>query len=429
LTHQKSVLILEVTFDIKLTDGQKQAYAAAHDPATKKLVLAYSRQSGKSVLAEILLMESLFRPNVTSVYISPTYQLGRKVFREILKMLQPTGLVKRSNSANLTIDTVLESQLLFFTVQSPNSIRGVTCSGILVMDECAYYPRRLPNGEEIYSNVIFPITKAHNPLVVMISTPRGKSGFFYEMFVKGLTDNEDGIKSIKRTIYDDSLVSPEQIETIKRQLPELSFRQEFLCEFVDDAITFFRGFDRCFGDVITTNRSWIGVDLSADGTDATVVTTMYDNGCATQEVIAGNTETKCKEIARLIDTASGLVAAQIEINGIGAPMYDIIRKYCKRKNHIRPFTTSNASKEDIISDLAVAIEGGKITFDKRNKGLYQELSTFVVKVSKTAKLTFGAIEGMHDDRVMSLAIAYNTMRKNKLPASLAFTPSQLNIIR
>lgn len=423
----KSILRLTINFGIKLTDGQKQAYDLAHEDGTKELVLCWSRQSGKSVLAEILLIEYLYKPNTTNVYISPTYQLGRKIHKEIIRLLTPTGIISKSNSSTLTIDTVLGSSLQFFTAQSPQAIRGTTCNGILICDEAAYYPRVLPNGEDIWANVIYPITKARHPLKVLISTPMGKSGFFWEHYCQGLSGNEDGIKSIKRTIYDDSLVSNEEIEAIKRQLPELSFRQEFLCEFVDDALTFFRGFDKCVGDVIPTNRCWIGADMSADGSDATVVTTIYDNGAVKQDVISGNTENKCKEIARIIDGAQGLVAAQIEINGVGAPMYDIIRKYCRRRNHLRPFTTTNASKEEIVSDLAVAIEGGKITFD--DKGLYKELSTFVVKVSKSAKLTFAASGNNHDDRVMSLAIAYNTMQKHKLPASLAFTPSSLNIIR
>ena len=50
---------MEVRFNIDLTNGQKAAWQLCHDPKNKVVVLCWSRQCGKSVLCEILLIEHL----------------------------------------------------------------------------------------------------------------------------------------------------------------------------------------------------------------------------------------------------------------------------------------------------------------------------------------------------------------------------------
>ena len=103
---------------IKLTEGQKTAYDLVHNDKNKKIILCYSRQSGKSVLAEILLIENLCKPKSFNAYISPTFQLGRKVYKEITQLLENTGLIKKANSSTLTIETIYGSQLQFFSAEA-----------------------------------------------------------------------------------------------------------------------------------------------------------------------------------------------------------------------------------------------------------------------------------------------------------------------
>ena len=50
---------MELNFRINLTKKQKEAYSLLHDDDTKVLVARWSRQSGKSVFAEIALIESM----------------------------------------------------------------------------------------------------------------------------------------------------------------------------------------------------------------------------------------------------------------------------------------------------------------------------------------------------------------------------------
>ena len=236
---------MKLNFNIDLTEGQKAAYDLCHDRKNKTVVLCYSRQCGKSVLAEVLLIEYLCKSNTFNAYISPTFQLGRKVYGEITKLLENTGIIKKANATTLTIETVFGSTLQFFSAEAYTAIRGTTVSGVLIIDEAAYIQDILPNGEHFWGNVVMPITKARKPLIVLISTPCGKQGFFYDFYLRAI-NNEDGIVQLTRTIYDDSLASAKDIEEIKKSIPEMAWRQEFLVEFLDSSLTFFTGFEKCF---------------------------------------------------------------------------------------------------------------------------------------------------------------------------------------
>lgn len=402
---------MKVTFNLKMTDGQKEAYNLAHQRDTKQLVLVWSRQSGKSVFAEIILIENLLKKNKFSAYVSPTFQLGRKVYKEITQMLEGKGLIKKANSSTLTIETITNSTLQFFSVESYTAIRGTTVTGVLICDEAAYYQDILPNGENIWGNVLMPITKAKNPLTIFISTPCGKQGFFYDFYLRAM-NGEEGIKTLTRTIYDDSLVSEKQIEEIKRSIPPTAFSQEFLCEFLDSSLTFFQGFEHCFDENMTYNeqKEWIGIDLSADGQDETIVTRINEKGEIKQHKIEGSLDNKYREIANLINSISP-IAVYIENNGIGAPMINEIKKLVRHRGKIYEWSTSNSSKEEIISNLAMLVTNKSIKFNDRE--LYSQFGTFICKITKTKKLSFAAQDGKKDDRIMSLAIALECRRRFK----------------
>ena len=397
---------MEVCIDIKLTEGQKSAWDLIHREDVRHLVLRWSRQCGKSVFCELLLLEYLFKKNTYNVYISPTFQLGRKVYAEITKMLEGKGVIKKANASTLTIETVYGSTLQCFSMEAYTSIRGTTCNGVCILDECAYYPDILPNGEEPWANVVMPITKARKPKVVFVSTPRGKRGILWQMYLKAI-DGEKGYAELSRTIYQDSLVTEEEINEIKRNISDIAFRQEFMVEFLDSSLTFFKGYEDCFSDFIFNDREkiFIGCDLSANGNDATVVTLINESMQVKQYVIEGTLDVKYNRIANIINSIPTLVAALLENNGVGAPMIAEIKKLVRHKSKIHEWNTSNSSKEEIVSNMAVKIANKEIIFDKNDNGLFAELGSFIVKYTKAGRMQFEAQSGKHDDRILSACIA------------------------
>lgn len=421
---------MDVKFDIKLTDGQKKAYELIHNDDIQYLVCRFSRQSGKSVFAEIMLIEYLFKPNTFNVYVSPTFNLGRKVFKEISNLLAPTKIIKKANGSTLTIETIYNSTLQFLSVDAYTSIRGLTVSGILVMDETAYYPDILPNGENIWWNVLLPLTKARNPKVLVISTPNGKHGLFWEMHLKAV-NGEKGYAEISRTIYDDELISNEKIEELKKGYPPLAWQQEFECKFLDNAITVFPGFEKCFNiDEYTDDRCWIGIDPSTVGDDNTILTIVNTKNEVKQVKIDGELDVKYRKMADIINKHKP-IATYIESNSIGEVMANEIKKNLNRKGNFYTFNTSNQTKKDYISIIAVEIANENIHFERNNTLLYSEMGTYTYKLTKTGNITYAAKDGLHDDTISSLGLALQCKNDFKYTGNKnnVFMPNMARIIR
>ena len=394
---------MRIDFDINLTKKQQEAYDIIHQKDCKFLVARWSRQCGKTVFAEIMMIEYLCKKNTFNAYISPTFAQGKKVFAELTQLLEGTGIIKKANAADLKIESIYGSTLKFFSMESPTSIRGNTVSGILVMDEAAFFPIQLADGQDPYYNVIFPIIKARRPKVLVISTPNGKQGMYHDLYLKAF-NNEKGYYQLTATIYDDDLITKEEIEELKKGYPPLAFKQEFEVEFIDNALTVFPNFESCFDGSYSGGKCWIGIDPSSVGEDNTIVTVVNEKNEVRQHKIDGSLDSKYAQIAKLVNRYNP-VATYIENNSIGEVMANEIKKQLLRKSNFYSFSTTNESKKQYISLLAVDIANNAIHFEENNRLLYSELSTFTFKLTKSGNITYAAREGFHDDTVTSLGIA------------------------
>ena len=396
---------INLHFNINLTKKQKEVYELYHSKDIREIVMNFSRQSGKTTMAEILLIETLVKSKTNCAYISPSYSQGKKVFREITQLLGQTQLIAKKNSTDLTISLINGSFLQFFTAQSPTAIRGQTISGLLVIDEAAYLPETTPDGQLLWSMVIQPITKAKKPKILFISTPNGKQGLFYDKYLEGL--NSDTVKTVECNIYEDTTVSKEDIELLRQTTPPLAWQQEFECKFLDSALTVFEGYEKQFIDYqnVTFDKVWYGVDFSSVGEDETVVT--KTNGkYVWQKVIKGTLDSKYRQIADIINNEKNLVMCYLEENSIGSPMANEVKKLVKNKSRVLEYITTNENKAENVGNLQLAIAQNDIFFNKEDTELYKQMGVFTYKISKqTRRISYAAKEPYHDDRVMSLMIA------------------------
>ena len=400
---------INLKFKINLTKKQKEAYDLFHKEEVRELVLNFSRQSGKTTLCEILLIETLVKSKTNCAYISPSFAQGKKVFREIVNLLSQTQLIAKKNSTDLTISLINGSFLQFFTAMNPTAIRGQTISGLLVIDEAAYLPEETSDGQLLWPMVIQPITKAKKPKVIFVSTPNGKSGIFYEKYLQGL--NSQTTRTVECNIYEDTTISKEDIDELKATTPPLAWQQEFECKFLDSALTVFEGYEKQFIDYqnVTFDKVYMGVDLSSVGEDETVVT-KTSSKYVWQKVIKGTLDSKYRQIADIINNEKKLVMCYIEANGIGSPMINEVKKLVKNKSRLLEYITTNENKAENVGNLQLAIAQNDIFFNKEDAELYKQMGVFTYKISKqTRRITYAAKEPYHDDRVMSLMIARRAM--------------------
>src|ERR1019366_2461532 len=98
-----------------------------------------------------------------------------------------------------------------------------------------------------------------------------------------------------------------------------------------------------------------------------------------------------------------------ELNSIGQPICEELQR---AGLPIKGFTTTNASKAEIIEALALAFEQGSIGI-LNDPVLLGELQAFAAEQLPGGMLRYAAPGGGHDDTVMSLAIAWSVIRADK----------------
>ena len=401
--NEKKYSTYNIDFDFTPTPSQMDLWSAVHDRSNKYILANFSRQQGKTTIIKALCIEYLIKRNKSIGYITPTKTLAKKIYNEIKQCLEPTGVIYHYNSVFHTIRSITYSNLKFYSSEQMNSIRGETFD-YLIIDEAAFLYSQEDN--DIFWNILFPTIKVKGKKIIAISTPNGKSGFWYDLIQKA-EHGEKGYKYLKKTIYDDGLISGEEIEALKRNYPEMAWRQEFMCEFLDNACTAIPDFEQCFTKMNYTEglNEWIGIDLSANGEDATIMTFINSSNEVKCVEIKGSLDSKYRQIADGINKSLHLVGVYIESNGIGEPMLNEIMKLIKSKGKVRYWKTTNETKTDMINFLSVKCSNKEVTFDERDRKLYSEFSTFIYKLTKTKKVAYEAKPTFHDDRVMATAMA------------------------
>ena len=386
---------------IKLTESQKLIYNAANDKQHRIVMANISRQQGKTTVVMLLCIKWLAMKHQDIIYFTPTFTLAKRIYSKIIKML-PNDFIAKANASDLVIESLTGSQLRFFSGEAAQAARGSNCTK-LIIDEAAYIKQEI-DGQDFYYNIVMPLTKVHCDKIIMISTPKSTSGFFYDLCMQAISGERNDMLYIKRTIYEDALITPEEIEELKKGYPPMAWKCEFECTFLANALTVFPNFESCFDGKYENGKCWIGIDPSSVGEDNTILTLINENNQVKQFKIDGDLDSKYTQLASLINKYHP-VATYIENNSIGEVMANEIKKKLVNKYTFYTFSTTNESKKDYISLIAVAIANNAIHFEPDNKLLYSELGTFSYRLTKAGNITYAAIDGKHDDTVTSLGIA------------------------
>ena len=349
----------------------------------------------------LLCIKWLASKNQDIIYFTPTFALAKRIYSSIIKML-PQEFVKKANASDLYIETISGSQLRFFSGEAAQAARGSNCTK-LVIDEAAYIKQEI-DGQDFYYNIVMPLTKVHCDKIIMISTPKSTFGFYYDLCMQAISGERSDMLYIKRTIYQDALITEEEIENLKKGYPPMAWKCEFECQFIANALTVFPNFETCFDGNFNGGKCWIGIDPSSVGEDNTILTVVNENNQVRQHKIDGTLDEKYSQIAKWVNYYNP-VATYIENNSIGEVMANEIKKKLVRKSNFYTFTTTNETKKQYISLLAVDIANNEIHFEEDNRLLYSELGTFSYRLTKTGNITYAAIDGKHDDTITSLGIA------------------------
>ena len=380
-----------------LEQWQKDVYLAINSRKRRDqfYIVKARRQVGKSVLAEVELISfSLKKPGTCSAIVEPTLNQSRRVYKQIVSMLQGSGVIKSANASLLTIEFVNGSEILFKSAEQQDALRGMTISGILVIDEAAYIE------DEVFE-ILYPCVNVHNAPVLVISTPLFCDGKFYELF------NSPIYRSFDWSKYDTSkYLSSEKLEQYRKEMSPNKFRSEYLGEFIVDGSFVFSNLKACIKETDGT-PVFCGIDWAVGNQgDFTVITFLTREGNVTKIESFNNLEPseQIKVIANLINSNPQLECVQVEQNSIGAVYADYLKKAMNKPQILTLFNTNNESKRRVIEQLVSAFQTEKITIPD-NKELLRQLNHYSVEKTKTG-YTYNGI-GAHDDMVISLALGYD----------------------
>ena len=191
-----------------------------------RLCLNCSRQSGKSSTAAILaLWEAIHKPRSTIVLDSPSLRQSQELmlkFAEFLDMVDKN--VKLDSDTKLSVRFANGSRVLALP-GSEKTIRGISAVTLLILDEAAAIP------DELYG-AVRPMLAVSRGRLVLMSTPRGEQGFFFDTWAKS-----KGWEKIEVPWQQCPRIDPAFIEEERLERGNAWVAQEYECQFIGAGAT------------------------------------------------------------------------------------------------------------------------------------------------------------------------------------------------
>tara|TARA_R110001632_G_scaffold60973_1_gene147386 strand:+ start:65 stop:1282 length:1218 start_codon:yes stop_codon:yes gene_type:complete len=353
------------------------------------------RQIGKTLLlVNMLLYYSINNPRTTLLWVSPYYSMAVKVLSQILDAIEFTPITKEANKSEKIITLINGSRIYFRSAEKPETIRGLS------IDYC-FIDEAQDVSDDAFNKSILPTLSAKGKKCLIAGTPKSKNWFY--LYFQRADDKNYNSYTAPSTIS--PYISESFIKEQKESLPPSIFNQEFLAQWQEGDGEVFTNID----DVCnlsdwrgTKDRTVGGLDIGTKQ-DYTVLTIMDTSGR-----IVYMWRERGLEYSAIVDRVVYLckqyrTELYVEANSIGDAVYEMIKKKYKS---VKPFITSNTSKENIIRRLISDISDLSLELPSPNlfAPLYKELQMFQYKYLPSGRITYQAMSGYHDDCVMSLAI-------------------------
>lgn len=393
---------------ISLFKRQEDIVTEILNSKARYIALNASRQFSKSTILEnVLMFRALNTKHCKCLYITPTYALSKIVMNKLFNNLVDSQVVKSFNKSDNIISFVNGSEIYFRSGTNPDTIRGLSVNYVFI-DESAFM------SDNVW-NITRPTMAVIGKQCVMVSTPRGKTGFFFQTCQLGESGDPNYLYLFGH-FKDNPFYNKDDVEQARLILPDNIYKQEYLAEFLDDGGSVFQNVPNCqnihsFKGYQNEGPYSIGIDLGRQS-DFTVVTVLnrYNDVVDIMRINQKDWTLIIGDINSLIRKYRG-ASILCETNGIGDVVFDLLRK---SNPDIRSFVTTNETKNEIIEELIHAFQTESIHIPNQTlfPPLHQEINTYSFNYSpRTRRIIYGAINGFHDDCIMSLAIALKAKNK------------------
>ena len=186
-------------------------------------ILCCGRQTGKSTVAAILsIHKALTQAGSTVLVVAPGERQAKLLFSKAATLYKQAGYPLPAHSERRTGLELSNGSVIEALPAVERTTRGYSVD-LLVVDEAAGVADMDYHG-------ILPALIATQGDQVLLSTPRGKRGFFHELWHSGA--EPDWMRIMIRS-DEVPRIRTEDLEVFRRTMPEQFFQQEFFCEWLD----------------------------------------------------------------------------------------------------------------------------------------------------------------------------------------------------
>ena len=199
----------------------------------RQIILLCSRQSGKSTVTSILATDRAVNvPNSLVLLLAPALRQSQELFRKVKCVYAALGD---------TVPTVIENALSLELANGSRivclpgkeaTIRGFSAPNLVIEDEASRVPDDLHQA-------VRPMLAVSGGRLVLLSTPFGPRGHFFELWEHG---GPDWLR-VKVTAADCPRISPQWLAHERAAIGDWWFDQKYLCVFKEAVDSFFRGED------------------------------------------------------------------------------------------------------------------------------------------------------------------------------------------
>lgn len=224
--------------EISLFPFQQEVF----DHKARFKIVAAGRRTGKSYLASVMAYNHcLEHRNQRAILIGPTVSMIRESMWTTLKnIVHKSHLEGLPREMDLELRFINGSRLSLKGFDRPDSLRGISPSPtFIILDEFAF----IKTGA--FSEVVLPMATDPNrkAKVLIISTPKGVSGDFYQLYNKGQEENLLW-KSWQFTAESVRPDMKEEIALARSTLDLKTFEQEYCATFNNTGDSVFYNFSR-----------------------------------------------------------------------------------------------------------------------------------------------------------------------------------------
>ena len=383
-------------------------------------VLSAGRRWRKTTLVMPVAVEVMLGGG-TVVWGAPTYDQVATAYEEMQRACRGVARFRRSPSMDAEIPGA--GRVLFRSLDNPDNARSKTAD-LVVVDEAGDVL------EAAWTEVLLPMIMDTHGGAWLMGTPKARNWFWREHTTANDPANtaaaewaawqiptlgcriEDGKLVRAPHPYENPDIPFEEVRTLFDRMPERSFRQEILAEFLEDGGSVFRGVRsaataRTLTHAEPSRRYVLGVDWGKSE-DFSVITVLDDESGEVVRVDRFNQIDYAVQKGRVVAAHEAFkpVAVVVERNSIGEPLIEDLQR---AGLPVTPFTTTNASKSLVIDALSLAFERGEIRIPD-DPVLVAELEAFEMERLPGGSFRYSAPSGLHDDCVMSLAFAWHGSR-------------------